>query len=717
MEQVRQAEKAEVDEQRRAIGIALVAIAAAVTPAAPAPGPDPARPPKPGPEPAPTPDPDIGKILTRTLNLERAVTFQALHAIYTPYERFQRLLVLKSARERVQILGVNLGSGQGGRRALSGTEYTLLCDGKPVATQQAPAGAASLDFMVDTTQIEHGWRLFDIDCRGSGESAQVLPVFVMRKAVTEQPPFMWTIRAEFERAVRGQPNVMAAAKVPARFAPRAVPITTKRRYANVPVIERKLLHCEMLVPVKFGDMYRPNVNRDGIMSTFDCQAYTWSQFHGPYPLVALLDGPRGVGTVSALTHVMTSEAVINGVQRRSVYATDPWRVVRISEDGTISTLAGYRSKGNMLRHWSDAEKMPRDEFGKHAVELVGDWSAVPGDRRGFHELWGLAWDTRTVTVDPKLPLIPNDTAGGELQQQHPDPVLFAADTQRNRICRIQFDHASHATPAKVTEFITGLLDPWDVVYADGLLFVSERKSHRICAYDATTGARVRVVVQGQPLATVDVNREVITPNVPAAQAAACVAPEGLAFQDGWLYFGSKAQAQIRRVRPDGSELEVVRPVEITGNSKFVKLALSDGTFGPRGASLTWTWSNADGGGPEVWSPAPGSKKLTDTIWWGMAQGGTGDWTLRSGYATAGCASHGQLLNSNMLEGLSRVTASQSGDVAETPAVATGRQQYMGRFLHLVHGIDGFGYYGLPLPWGETPEIDAYLTFCGHQRPA
>jgi hypothetical protein len=36
--------------------------------------------------------------------------------------------------------------------------------------------------------------------------------------------------------------------------------------------------------------------------------------------------------------------------------------------------------------------------------------------------------------------------------------------------------------------------------------------------------------------------------------------------------------------------------------------------------------------------------------------------------------------------------------------------------HLTHGPGGWGYYGLPLPWGVSTDIDDYLRACGHVRP-
>ena len=50
----------------------------------------------------------------------------------------------------------------------------------------------------------------------------------------------------------------------------------------------------------------------------------------------------------------------------------------------------------------------------------------------------------------------------------------------------------------------------------------------------------------------------------------------------------------------------------------------------------------------------------------------------------------------------------------TPDVTAGLRQWSERGYQLTHGHGGFGFFGLPLPWGDRPAIDAYLTACGHR---
>jgi hypothetical protein len=634
-----------------------------------------------------------GTVVIQSVRLDRLVEFTAYHE-QSRYERFRKLLVLSGGRASIPFQAYNLASG-GSPNQFSSGRYTLLIDGVPAAETTVAANTTKAAFSVDLSKIEAGWHRLDIDGLSGGETCPTYWAFLKRGPVGEQS-FTPVVRGTYEMMMSGTAtNIWTLA--PGKYNPTPRPITVKRQYASPdPKLPRSDLHCEHLVPVRFGDIHRPNRNVDGIMSSFDAQTYFWSTLHAAKPTVALLDGPRGVGTVCMVTHLMIGNAAPDGQPRNNTYFSDAWRIGKVSEDGKITTLVGYRHK-DILSHWEDPAN----------VELIGDWSAIPEARRGFHEIWGFAWDDRTLLIDEAAARIASE---GNEKPHIVGPVMFVADSQNNRICKLQFSAVVHGPP-KVTEFITGLSDPWDIVYADGRIYVSERKAHRIVEYNATTGAFNRVVVQGRPLASVDINREVIvTGTLADRQAAACVAPEGLAYQDGWLYFASTAQDQVRRVNVDTGTLEVVRPVTLDDNSKFAKVAVSDGTFGPRGSTFTWTWSLACFGYPAMY--LPDGTRLAN---WGSASGGTGTWFDHLGYASAGAVGKGRMITAGMVEGLVRVTKSQSGDKAQSAAATRGRTEFYAKGLHLLHGHNGFGFYGLPLPWGASPDIDAYLESFGHTR--
>jgi outer membrane protein assembly factor BamB len=349
-----------------------------------------------------------------------------------------------------------------------------------------------------------------------------------------------------------------------------------------------------------------------------------------------------------------------------------------------------------MRHWHDPAE----------VELVGDWSAVPAARRGFHELWGMAWDERTLAVNTAAPPIPSE---GNQQPHTVGPTAFVADTQNNRVCKLEFSPTNRSAPCKVSEFITGISDPWDVVYYEGILYVSERLSHRIAAYDAITGQYIKTIVSGNPLAGVSAAREVVRlASLTSIRAERCVAPEGLYRVDDWLYFGSKAMAQVRRIDLRTGALETVAVVPTDDNSKFVKFAVSDGTFGPKGTLFTCTFSNAQYGLSASILPNG------DTWWWFSNSGGTGQWS-EFVYPSAVAIGQGRLLLGGANEGLLMITRRSAGDTELSEAAVRGAQEFNSRGLNLLHGESAFGFYGLPLPWGVSSDIDAFLTAHGHPR--
>lgn len=650
----------------------------------PVPAPPPAEPP-----PAPAPEP-ARAVRSRALSSSRLLLIEGYAGESSAYTRSQAVLRLSGDKARVRVFGFNMAAGAP-ERVLTGGDYTLLIDGLPAATMTVAAATVKrMDFAVDATKLPPGWHWLDVTCT-TGETCIPYAALVVHGAVAGPSAFTPVSRASYELAMRGD-GVYHWADAPPAYAPVPRPLALRTAAPFSAALPRTDLHCTQLVPLRFGDTYRPAVTKEGALTSAAAQPYHWHQMASKGTTIPLLDGPRGVGTVCMTTHLQVGR---NG----GAYFCDHVRMGHISADGTVKTLVGTRHRQPMS-HWQDPPVM----------DLVGDWSAVPVERRGCHELWGMAWWLRTLATDEAAQAMPNGVNG--MEKPHTvGPVCFLADSQNNRVLRVEFDRASHATPAKVTEFLTGLGDPWDVVCAGDELFVSERTAHRIAVYSAETGAFLRVLVQGSALAVVDRNREVTrTFSLAECQAAACVAPEGLYLHDGHLYFGSKAQAQVRRIPLAGGDITVVATFGVDGNTKFCKFSVSDGTTGPAGTVFIASWSNRTLGMPDTILPNGGSWK-----WWDYAKGGVGAWA-QFGYPTAVASANGRILVGGINEGVLMVTAKQPGDSPPTTQVMTGRAEFFARGLDLLHGDEGFGYYGISLPWGESPAIDAFLAYIGH-RPA
>lgn len=597
-------------------------------------------------------------------------------------------------------------AGGGAPAVLRGSRYQLFIDGVENTAVDVPAGTKEAVFEANLAAVPDGWRRFEIRGLTGPETSPPWFMFVKRGtgAVAEQPAIP-VVRGTYEITQRGD-GWHAWAMAPGRYNPTPKPLPRREYPSFSTVMERVEWNCMQLVPMRFGDSHRPSVSKEGVVSSYDLQAYFWDDLTAKLPRLPGLDGPRGVGTISMVTHISIGKAAPDGRVRNTLYVCDPWRVCRVTEDGTITTLVGYRHRG-LPSYWGD----PPD------LELVGDWSSIPAERRGMHELWGMAWDERTLGVNETAPRVPSE--GNE----HPHvsgPVMFLSDTQNDRVLKCEFSATSRSVPAKVTEFVTGSLDAWDIVYGSGLIYVSERKAHRIAAYDATTGAFVRTVVSGRPLASVSSVTRFVSRSAPLAtvRAEPCVAPEGLfkLADDPWLYFGSIAMGQVKRVHLVTGAVEHVCDVPTDGNSLYMKIAVSDGTFGPRGTVFVWTWSPITYGYPYTHLP-PGSTftdwEGTSRRWkWQEGYAEVGQWASFV-YATAGTVGMGRLVCGGANEGLLVISRKQAGDRGGNEASDRGAREFATRGLNLLYGANGFGYYGLPLPWGQSTNLDAFFRLHGH----
>lgn len=579
-----------------------------------------------------------------------------------PYERYQRLDVWKG-QQRVPFRRRNW-SQRTTEAFRPERVYTLLIDSKPVSECSMAEGQERGEFVVDSEALTAGWQTLDIDGLADGESCPVWFAFVPGAS----PAFMPVCTGSYDVASSpGANHEHVWAWKPARYTPGGHPLPP-RSYDPAPEVTADV-RVDMLVPGEGGNIRHANVSADGIVSSFNRQAYFFDDLTRKFPRVALMDGPRGVGTVCMPTHIevgrATQTADTNSAPMLNIYVCDPWRLMRVTDSGHVTTLVGYRHHG-MPSHWAD-------EPGA-TLELVGDWRAIPEDRRGFHELWGMAWDSATLAV------------GGEpIDGREPHlvgPACVVTDSQNNRVCLIEFDPRSHETPAKVTEFATGLMDPWDVVEWRDEFIVSERNANRIIALDKRGSFR-RVVIGADPtlpgsasLQVGNPRRMVGTGSLAEIQQQRCLGPEGLFVQDDWLYFGSFVQRQLRRLHLVDGRLEVVSDLTLDGNSVFVKFALSDGAFGPRGTAWVQTWSlnySAHQGGA---LPDGTRWPLSRQVPWGS-----------SGYGSAVGVGGGRLYLGSSDYGLRRYSA---GPTWNRDRYLSEASAYKAQRLDVTHGPQGFG---------------------------
>lgn len=686
-------------------------------PAPPAPEPPPPPPapePPPPPPPAPAPPPPGVGLEMFALNPASTIIPAGWMKDGSSYERFQIVTPIDGDAP-FPFAFRHVDRSVGWREFWASGDFTLMDAGSPVATGKKPQAGNVATINADPTKLTHGWHTFTV--RGAaGEGCYPWPVFVRRDLAASDPPLMPVVRSSHDS--RSDRTRAMIAWVPARFEPTVQPLPL-RSYDHFAAVTqdangtmkpmRREMFMTLAAPLRAGDVYRPRRVR-GVLNTGNRQGYLVSEIHGVLPFFALLDGPRGRGTITSPTFIHVGREDAQGAA--NLYVIDGgYRLVRMAPDGTVTTLVGWRHKGDAAANNNPPR---REDF-----DLLGDWSRIPAERHGLHEAWGLAWDTRTTVKGTGAP-IPNPPRG--LEPVHPGSVVaFIADTQNDRVLRVTFRGDVHDAPAVVEEFITGLGDPWGVVFHEGQLIIAERTKNRLSRWSADTGAFIGVLVEGAPgfaqLNPREPRRAMRLQSLAEIRKQPCCMPETVRILDGWAYYGGFASADCKRVSLTTGE---VRPyqeytdaeVNVIG-AQYLVFDLSDGTVGQRGTVFACLWTSQTG--PIGLCVLPDGTRWS---WWDNGGNGPGMTWEGFGYGSAVGVGNGRIVCGWSDEGLGVVGLARGEttfdwDRAYKPAL----DAWFGAGLHLLYGPGGFGYYGLPLPWGKSAATDTYLEMHGHPRPA
>lgn len=678
--------------------------------------------PEPIPDPDPTPDPS-GKpnSLIKDLSLlNEMVCFRE----YNPQARYVRwsvLLVLKGTNNTIEYNRMIAG---GKKVNFVDGEYTLLCDGTPVSTDIPGSDSSISKFTVDVTDIDEGWHIFDIQSPdGTTTESVFYPMFVLKgDKVSIDQGWMPVITGSHHHRMAGLHRLYW---VPARNEPTELPFETREYpFFDTVVDGSKLWHDWLVVP-RHGQSLQVLENENGILNTNGKYRYKIGYLHEKYPFDPIVEGPRGKASLQMVTEIEPGTAVIPelGGLRHNTYCWTVHGLYKFDDKGNMKCLAGYVHEGNPS-YWE--EQPPR-------VRLEGDWDEIPEERRGFRNIWGATKDSFSMRVDDtadKVPLL------GAMVSPHPEnPKWFCADTMNNRVCRLEFNKDSHDIPPKVTEFITGLAGPFDVkeYWPDhskrGTLIVAERENHRISEYDMETGEFIRDIVKGAPLAYVDPFRIVHrTADIELLRQEDVVAPDGLYVIDDWLYYGSVAMLQVRRVNLITGEIQIVVPeYPATIRTKwYIKIAVSDGTAGPKHTVFGARWENARFGQPDVFVPYgenPDVEATWDSNEWVLLKSGSsaisrGKQMLIQGlgYNTSVAAKNGRIIWSAVDHGLMQVSLPSDLDpVCDNKKYLRGKSKWEESGYDMIHGENGMGLYGEDLPWGEDEDIDYFLEWFGHKQ--
>ena len=668
-------------------------------PAPPPPAPEPPPPPPPAPPPPPPTDPRLGVVVTVPLNPARLLVPRTHLRDSTTYERFQTPEIVDGPSWVFEFRALN-----GAQQRPFSAAYAVFVDG--VDSGIVVTGITGTIARATLT-LSPGWHM--VEAAAPGETC--IPAFVFVQGGPEptmRPVWLGSHDVEHGNGLAWTQYVW----VPMAYQPTAAPLPARKHEPFSGKLARRDLFAEELVPVQRGDLYRPRLTR-GVVTSCNAQNYLISPVLLAYGGAAQLDGPRGVGTVTGPTHLQVGRIHADG--SAAIYFSEGNRIGKVSADGTVTTLCGARSRSPAAR---SLPSVAAD------YDLVGDWSAVPASERGIVETWGFAWRPSSLAVDNDSPLV--EHAGG-LEHVHssPGPQLIVADSQRNRLLRLQFPADRHAE-AVVSVLAGNLADPWDVVCPDDgsdLAYVAERGADCISIVRMSDGARLGPLVAGaRGLVGYQQRRMVRLATLDKVRAQPCIAPEGLAYQDGWVYWASLAQRQIRRCNVATREVQVLLTIEDQRilndiGSQYAKISLSDGTFLPRGSIAISSW-NSDEGIPGIWAREPDGSYA----WWPLlAAGNEGPglpW-MSNQYGSASAFGAGMLVLGSSLEGLTVISKAQGEariDWARDylPAWTEYRKT---RGLHMLHGDAALPFYGLPLPWGASPLTNRWLEMQGRTPPA
>lgn len=451
-----------------------------------------------------------------------------------------------------------------------------------------------------------------------------------------------------------------------------------------------------------------------------CQGYEPTIMYAQQAALPHLDGPRGI---TMDFYPLAMWVGLNG----KIYYTEPGSFSVIDLSGTKRTLAGIR---HMVAPYH--KEISRTHAGPYS-EVVGVWDpSIPVAEQFIQESWGIAGDVDSFALDPTTII------NGIPAHMPPGPRFLLADVH-GYILVAQANGQSHSAPYAISR-LCAVSYPWSLAWSkEGtvpVVTVTERNAFRISKWHAQTGASLGTLLSNSNGAafvwfdSLDQTKAVrhdfhYQPGVTITQCRAqpFLYGEGYVEQDGFAYWGCSAQQEIRRVNKATGKIEVCCRIPWGWLSSYVHIAISDGTFGPRGTLFATTFSNNGYGRPFAYLPTPGVAAdgipLTHSKVWayhiyqpGAVAGMNG--SDSASYATAVGVGNGLLVAGTCQRGLDIYRKSTSAPTDYARATR-GKTYWYSKSYQILWGPNGYGPTNYPLPWGENPDVDYYLTLHGHER--
>jgi hypothetical protein len=535
------------------------------------------------------------------------------------YERYQRPLIFTAASTRLRFWRSSNGSllpFLHNRYALFLYRKPDLSDGKVIAATDVTGGAGWFDAVPADVDGSGFVRILPVDAANTAipnplETYPVKGCTVDVGGTAKNSPTMTVDNGTYAWTHGVQKSMWALMPKDLPLIPAPLPLREVVSPFNTNLPPSQLARVQLVMNTDAIDQDRHHrcVTR-GVTVTENRQGYFPEQMFDRWPRLQIKGGERGVAT---FPFALTGLPGRNG----KLYLHNAHAFAVVDTTGQVRILAGLEH--NEATYW----ETPVSSAADPRITIHGNWDpAIPVDKRHPWESWGFGWDQRSLALDPSAPPI-------EGEQPHAVGPTGFATCRHGRVLRYRFSPTDRAAPCNVDEWITGLADPWGLVTTlRNTIIVAERGSHRISEWSMDTpNTKIRDILhtpQAAAAGGVPVAPRRFAGGVGAtARQYDCCAPEGLALLDEWLYFGSLAQSEVRRINLVTGALEkglAFPTISLSSvGSYFVNIAVSDGTFGPKGTIFCTTFFNSQHGHPEAF--LPGGQKWDYTGYgYGLASG-------------------------------------------------------------------------------------------------
>lgn len=661
---------------------------------------EPVEPPDPV-EPPPPPSTDRPEAIFR--ELDSVPTLHFGWGSKTRYARSYDDLIAPDGVLKYRVESRVLSAGR--RQPMPGT-YWVELNGERVA--DLPVIATEWGDKLEGEVIlpaPHGWHLIEV---GTDNGEQTIPSLVFIDRGEGEPDYLPIVPISQEDFVKEHPYIIQW--VPNTFQPVANPLAhaPSGPYDGIP--DASELWREIIVP-EDQSRYYPVYTDEGVKTAAADQMYYTGVVTNDMPQWPLLDGPRGVGNLMPAMHIEYGTAMCPETGRVGIlYVQESHRVVKIRPDGEIKTLFGWRSKPE---HMSAPDAKP-------VYDLIGDWQ-MPDDRKGMAHGWGISWDSRTLRTNFDAPRIASER--GLNPHFDPDgdgygPTMYVTDDLHGgRILKAEGGSHSHDTPFRVTEWSKQSRNYWDIAEhpdQDGRQISTVQEDAEIVILDEN-GNEIDVFVKGEKLANVHPeNRIVSTPyrDMDFLRRPDCVAPQGLFVVGRWVYWGDSIQRQLKRRHIDtGETVTVIKDGPVARSYSYYKFAIGHGIIALQ------VWDNKNGGAPFFYDMDGNPIDLGKFSGNGLMRG-RGPWWEGAGYGSAVGIDPREfrIAYNSVWGGLNELRLAQPDDPDyDRRKYQDGKDQMKNKGYLERFGRGGWGnWWGEPLPWGESDDIDYYLEACDHK---